>query len=73
MASPRPRPEQAPPAPSGVFVRALNAVWRLFFTFERPPRNMYERQFVRARAGFYFLLGIAATLAAQVALERLRR
>jgi hypothetical protein len=73
MAYSKPRSNRPMPgAPSGL-ARALGGVGRLFFTFDRPPRNVYERQFIRARAGFYFLLGIATTVAVQVALERLRR
>jgi hypothetical protein len=67
------RPKHSSSASPGGIAWALGAVGRLFFAFDRPPRNLYERQFLRARAAFWFLLGVAATIAAQVALERFRR
>jgi hypothetical protein len=72
MAYSKPRPNRPMPGDPSGLARALGAVWRLFFAFDRPPRNIYERHYVRARAGFYFLLGVAATLAVQAAIGRLK-
>ena len=71
MAHPKPRPKQAlPSAPSGLS-QAMGSLWRLFFAVDlRPPRNFYERRRRRFRASFFFLLGVAATLAVQAALGK---
>ena len=73
MGHPRPKPtRQAPatrtplPATAGGSFNPFSALWRLFFAVDqRPPRNFFERRRRRFRASFFFLLGIAATLAVQ--------
>ncbi len=76
MGRPQPKPRQ--PAPktetttesTGRRFNPFAALWRLFFAVDhRPPRNFFERRRRRFRASFFFLLGIAATLAVQAFLK----
>lgn len=54
------------PVEPGCSFNPFSALWRLFFAIDnRPPRNFFERRRRRFRARFFFLLGIAATLAVQ--------
>src|SRR4051794_5541198 len=62
MAYSKPQPKRPMPTSSSGVARALAAVFGLFFAFDRPPRSPYERHYIRARAGFFFLLGAAVTL-----------
>jgi len=48
------------------------SLWRLFFAIDyRPPRNIFEVRRRRYRASFFFLLGVAATLAVQAVAGKL--
>ena len=52
--------------------RPRRSLWRLFFAVDyRPPRNIFDVRRRRYRASFFFLLGVAATLAVQAVFGKL--
>lgn len=70
MATARKAP--APESRASAFPRPRRSLWRLFFAVDyRPPRNIFEVRRRRYRASFFFLLGVAATLAVQAVAGKL--